>query len=87
MPPKKKPARSSSLANQLREIIDARGLNPHEIAIKAKINPSAMTRFKSRERDLSLPTFEKVCKALGLKVKLTEPSRPKGDKQELAPEV
>lgn len=57
-----------SVSAQIRKVIEVRGLTPYSVALAAGVAPSIMTRFFNDRRDLSGPTVDKVCAALGLKL-------------------
>ena len=61
-------AAGSSVAEQLRTIIAARGLTPYKVAREAGLDPSTVTRFCNRERLGSVEAFDAVCQVLGLKL-------------------
>jgi len=80
MPPKTKRRRAAAsptgIAGQLREIIDRRGLTAYGLAQSAGVAPSVVSRFLSRERGLTLETFNAIAEALGLR--LVETARGRG---------
>lgn len=80
MPPTKRrrspPASHAGIAGQLREIIAGRGLTAYSVAQSAGVAPSVVSRFLSRERGLTLETFNAIAEALGLR--LVETARGRG---------
>jgi len=80
MPPTKRPrtapAQSAGFADQLRSTIAARGLTAYSVARSAGVAPSVVSRFLSRERGLTLETFDAISGALGLR--MIESGRGKG---------
>jgi transcriptional regulator with XRE-family HTH domain len=65
-----------TLSQQLRDVIDSRGLTAYAVAKAADIDPGMVARFVSDERDLRLATVDRVAAALGLR--LVEVGRAKG---------
>jgi DNA-binding Xre family transcriptional regulator len=63
-------AEAQHAADQLRAAIEASELSDYELARRAGVAQSALSRFMTGERSLSLETFEKVCVALELEVVL-----------------
>lgn len=55
-------------ASQLRAAIEATELSAYELAGRAGVAQSVISRFMSGERSLSLETFEKLCIALDLEI-------------------
>jgi hypothetical protein len=81
MPPKTRRRRPDATANagfasQLRDIISGRRLSAYWVAQTAGVAPSVVSRFLSRERGLTLATFDLIAGALGLK--LVESGRGRG---------
>ena len=66
----------SAISGQLREIISGRGLTAYAVAQSAEVSPSVVSRFLSRERGLTLETFDAIAGALGLR--LVETGRGRG---------
>ena len=75
--PRGKPAASQEPAviTELRAAIEDSKANPYQLAKKAGIDQSAVRKFLSRERSLSLDSGARLCEALGLK--LVRPARPR----------
>jgi DNA-binding phage protein len=69
-------APSSAIAAQLREIIAVRRLTAYSLARSAGVAPSVVSRFLSRERGLTLESFDAIAGALGLR--LIETARGRG---------
>ena len=65
-----------AVSQQLRDVIDSRGLTPSAVAKEAGIDPGMVARFVSGERDLRLATVDRIAAALGLR--LVEVGRAKG---------
>jgi DNA-binding phage protein len=59
---------SARISDELRTIIRGRGLTPYSVATSAGVAPSVLTRFMSRERGLTLDTFDAIAEALGLRL-------------------
>jgi transcriptional regulator with XRE-family HTH domain len=70
------PATPAGFADQLRQLITGRNLTAYAVARSAGVAPSVVSRFLSRERGLTLETFDAVAGALGLR--LVESGRGKG---------
>lgn len=88
---KTRPARAArkrpgSISQQLRNIIQARGLTAYAVAAAAEVAPSTMSRFLNDERTMSLETLDAVAGALGLELKETRRGRNAGGKKEPRPE-
>jgi transcriptional regulator with XRE-family HTH domain len=58
----------AGFGDQLRQVIAARSLTAYSVARSAGISPSVVSRFLSRERGLTLETFDSICGALGLRL-------------------
>lgn len=69
------PARLT-IADQLREIVESRGLTHTELGQLAGVDPTVIARFVAGERDLRLETAGRIAAALGLR--LVEVATPKG---------
>jgi transcriptional regulator with XRE-family HTH domain len=65
-----------TVSQQLRDVIDSRGLTPYAVAKLADIDPGMVARFVSGERDLRLGTVDRIAAALGLR--LVEVGKAKG---------
>ncbi len=72
-----------TVSQQLRDVIDSRGLTPYAVAKLAGIDPGMVARFVSGERDLRLETVDRIAQALGLR--LVEVGRAKGRTSKIAP--
>jgi transcriptional regulator with XRE-family HTH domain len=59
--PKKLP-----LSEQVRKAIDAAGVTRYRIAKETGLSESALSRFMSGERELSLPAVDRLAEYLGL---------------------
>jgi transcriptional regulator with XRE-family HTH domain len=57
-----------TVSQQLRDVIDSRGLTPYAVAKEAGIDPGMVARFVSGERDLRLGTVDRIAAALGLRL-------------------
>jgi transcriptional regulator with XRE-family HTH domain len=65
----------AGIAGQLREIIGSRDLTAYSVAHAAGVAPSVVSRFLSRERGLTLETFDAIAGALGLRLVETAKGR------------
>lgn len=65
---KTRKAKNMSIETTLRKAIEKSGLSANQLAKKAKVSHTQITRFLSGERTLSLPGVEALCKALGLQL-------------------
>ena len=61
-----KQKRPDKLSDQLRQIVEDCGLGQNEIARRAGVDKSALSRFVNGERGLSMKALDKVGKCLGL---------------------
>ncbi len=59
---------SKSLADQIRELVIESGIRPAQISRETGIDRSALSRFVSGERGLSLASLDKLAAALRLRV-------------------
>jgi transcriptional regulator with XRE-family HTH domain len=57
-----------TLCNQLKDIIEARGISAYALAIEARISRPVVARFLSGERDIRGATLDKIAHALGLRL-------------------
>src|SRR4051794_15537512 len=57
-----------TLAYQLREIIDARGLTPYAAGQLAGVDPGVLSRFMRGRRDIRLDTADRLAAALGIRL-------------------
>jgi transcriptional regulator with XRE-family HTH domain len=55
-------------SDRLRGVIVARGLTASEVARRAGVAQSVLSRFVNAKRGLTLATFDRVALALGLKL-------------------
>ena len=69
-------ANPAAISGQLREIIAGRSLTAYSVAQSAGVSPSLVSRFLSRERGLTLGTFDAIAAGLGLR--LVETGRGRG---------
>ncbi len=60
--------KSNSISDQLRAAIESSHLSQNQLAAVAEISPGQLSRFGSGERDLTLSTAGRLCKALGLQL-------------------
>ncbi len=78
----------AGMAGQLREIIGGRGLSAYSVGGMAGVSASVVSRFLSRERGLTLESFDAIAGALGLrlietargKARPPKPARSAGDR-------
>ena len=70
--PKKKPSGPKSIAEQVRDVIEARGLTPTTLAESSGVHASQLSRFANRKRDLNLRTFGRLVEVLGLDLVATK---------------
>lgn len=68
MPTKPKPARPQSMAEELRQLVTARGLSGYALAEKSGVNRANVNRFLSGQAGLSLDSFVAIVEALGLRL-------------------
>lgn len=71
---------TGSVIAQLKEAIQrwqAAGRSLNQLADKAEVNSGTVVRFVNNERTLTLPTVEKICRAL--KLNLTQDGDPFAD--------
>jgi transcriptional regulator with XRE-family HTH domain len=54
------------LSEQVRKAIDAAGVTRYRIAKETGLSESALSRFMSGERELSLPAVDRLAEYLGL---------------------
>jgi len=57
-----------TVSQQLRDVIDSRGMTPYAVAKLADIDPGMVARFVSGERDLRFGTVDRIAHALGLRL-------------------
>lgn len=74
-------AREEVVADQLRRAIDESKLSDYELAKRADVAQSVVSRFKTGEQGISLATFEKLCLALEVEVVLKKASRSRAAKK------
>jgi hypothetical protein len=76
-----KPARQTAgrlqtLSDQLRGIIEGRGLTAYAVGRLADVDPGVVSRFLSGARDIRMGTADRIAAALGLRlVELGRPAR------------
>ncbi len=58
-----------SLAEIIRATTKARGLTAYALARDSGVNSAVVGRFLKGERDVTLTTAEKMCRALGLELR------------------
>ena len=56
------------VSDQLRELIGRSGLSEYELAKRAGVSRSNLSRFRSGTTHLSLPSLDRVAEVLGLKL-------------------
>ena len=77
MPPRVKPPTGRrTIADQLRESIEASGLTAYALGRDAEVDPGVIQRFLNCERDVRLDTAARLASALGLR--LVETARGRG---------
>ena len=86
MPPKTKRAKTSPepqyqfrrprLSDQLRRIVNERGVTPYAISQAAGIEPSSLHRFLKNGQGLRSETIDRLCDALDLELKQNRRGRP-----------
>jgi transcriptional regulator with XRE-family HTH domain len=52
--------KSSTFTERIKELIDASGLARNRICVECGIDPSAMSRFMSGEREINLASLDKI---------------------------
>src|SRR4051794_26644103 len=57
-----------SLSQQLRDLIDSRGLTAYGAAKLAGVNPAVVSRYMDGTRDIRMATADKLAAALGLRL-------------------
>jgi transcriptional regulator with XRE-family HTH domain len=57
-----------TVSQQLRDVIDSRGLTPYAVAKLADVDPGVIARFASGQRDIRLQTLDRIAAALGLRL-------------------
>jgi transcriptional regulator with XRE-family HTH domain len=81
-----------SLSNQLRDVIDSRGLTAYALGKDAGVDPGVIQRFLNRERGLTMATADRLAEALGLRLVEVaargrgRPRRNSGDKKAPGPD-
>jgi plasmid maintenance system antidote protein VapI len=73
-PPRK--AARHTLADQLREVIESRGLSSYGLARDSGVSAAVISRFRAKERDITLETADRMAEVLG--VRLVEVAKAKG---------
>lgn len=56
-------------AEMIRATVEARGLTAYALARDSGVNSAVVGRFLKGERDVTLTTAEKLCRALGLELR------------------
>jgi transcriptional regulator with XRE-family HTH domain len=56
------------LSNQLKDIIQSRGLTAYAVGRMAEVDPGVVQRFLTGERDIRLETADRIGAALGLRL-------------------
>jgi transcriptional regulator with XRE-family HTH domain len=56
------------LTKQIKKIIADSGLSENQIALQAGIDKSALSRFRTSERSLTLASLDKMADVLGLEL-------------------
>ncbi len=76
---KETPAASKhSLSNQLRAVIESRGVTAYALGRDSGVDATVISRFLSQERDIRMETADKLAAALGLRLVEVGLPRPKG---------
>ena len=78
MPPKQ-PA--LTISDQLRQLIQARGLTAYRVAKGADLDTSSIHRFLSGERGLTSDSMDAVCQFLGVSLWEGQAPKPKRTKK------
>lgn len=60
-----------TFADRIRATTEARGLTAHALARASGVNSAVVGRFLKGQRDVTLTTAEKLCRALGLELRPT----------------
>ena len=72
MAPKRQRRRAATsrqtLSDQLRALIDGRGLTAYAVGQLADVDPGMVQRFLTRQRGLRLDTVDRIASALGLRL-------------------
>lgn len=79
--PKKKestPASKHSLSNQLRAVIESRGVTAYALGQDSGVDATVIGRFLAEERDIRMETADRLAAALGLRLVEVGLPRPKG---------
>lgn len=59
-----------TFADLIRATTEARGLTAYALARDSGVNSAVVGRFLKGQRDVTLTTAEKLCRALGLELRL-----------------
>lgn len=62
-------SRSKTLPDIIRNAVKRDGRTLYRLALDSGVNKAVLGRFMRGERDMNLRTADKVCRALGLKLK------------------
>lgn len=74
-----------TFADLIRETNTASGRTAYRLARDSGVNSAIVGRFLKGERGVSLTTAEKLCRALGLELRLTDASTaPEGERRRTA---
>ncbi len=79
--PKKKDAPAASkhsLSNQLRGVIEGRGVTAYALGQDSGVDATVIARFLASERDIRMGTADKLAAALGLRLVELAMPRPRG---------
>jgi len=64
-----------TLADDLRQFIKADARTMYRLAEDSGLTRGVLSRFMGKERDLTLETADRLCRALGLKLRATNRTR------------
>jgi transcriptional regulator with XRE-family HTH domain len=64
--PARRQTQRTSISDQLRAAVEATGQPDNALALKAGLDPSALSRFMAGRRSFKLDTAEKLCALLNL---------------------
>jgi transcriptional regulator with XRE-family HTH domain len=56
------------LTNQLRDIVESRGLTAYRVGRLAGVDPGVVQRFLTGQRDIRMETADRIATALGLRL-------------------
>jgi len=66
----------NGLAETLRRAIETSGLPHRQVALKARMEASSLSRFMRGERGLTVDAADRIAEALGLRLSYTEATPP-----------